>query len=544
MLPDLLVPLGLLIVVAKLLEGLLGRLGLSSIVAYALTGILLGPVFGVVEPTSELQVFLGLGIFVLFFIIGFDEIDVRGFVSIIRGRYFAAALISVAISTAVSLSVTSDVFGLSFSLGLPMTDALALAGVLSLSSLGLVAKVLSDSGQLRERIGLKIFAVVLIAEIMALLVVGFTIGEHAEASDAAAIIRLIAQIVGFVLIAWLLSARVLPAAISLLQRIFDVPQLSFGLLLGGLFLMVVGAERMGLHGSIGALLFGAALSGLPEQVRSDIMPGFRSASEGLFVPLFFASAGLHFDLSFLDQPLTTIVALVVIPLAGKFAGAFIGTFLVRIDVPLTMATGLMAKGVAEVAFLLVMLEQGVIGADVFSLLVLVMLGYMLVMPPLITAAVERARTSKVRVAPHSMPPSFARYALADVRVDSLLDATRELPGPDVTVTELLAEWTVPGHTDYVVASDGEVVGVVSLSRLRRVRRGSRPTTPLRAVMRPCPMAARPDEPISDVLERMAKYAISVTPVVDAPDGELCGTVATHDVIDLVLLMDEIKPQPD
>lgn len=147
--------------------------------------------------------------------------------------------------------------------------------------------------------------------------------------------------------------------------------------------------RLGLS-SIGALLFGAALSGLPEQVRSDIMPGFRSASEGLFVPLFFASAGLYFDLSFLDQPLSTTAALVVIPLAGKFAGAFIGTFLVRIDVPLTMATGLMAKGVAEVAFLLVMLEQGVIGADVFSLLVLVMLGYMLVMPPLITAAVERA----------------------------------------------------------------------------------------------------------------------------------------------------------
>lgn len=62
-----------------------------------------------------------------------------------------------------------------------------------------------------------------------------------------------------------------------------------------------------------------------------------------------------------------------------------------------------------------------------------------------------------------MPPSFARYALADVRVGSLLDATRELPGPNVTVEELLAEWTVPGHTDYVVASDGEVVGVVHLA---------------------------------------------------------------------------------
>ena len=38
-----------------------------------------------------------------------------------------------------------------------------------------------------------------------------------------------------------------------------------------------------------------------------------------------------------------------------------------------------------------MLEGGVIGADVFSMLVLVMFGYMLLMPPLITASVEHAR---------------------------------------------------------------------------------------------------------------------------------------------------------
>ena len=53
------------------------------------------------------------------------------------------------------------------------------------------------------------------------------------------------------------------------------------------------------------------------------MPGMRSASEGLFVPLFFASAGLHFDLSFTNLPATTATALVLVPLAGKFAGAFV-----------------------------------------------------------------------------------------------------------------------------------------------------------------------------------------------------------------------------
>ncbi|MCY3765171.1 MAG: hypothetical protein OXH06_07055 [Gemmatimonadetes bacterium] len=56
MIEDLL-PIGLLIVVAKLLECLLDRIGLISIVAYTAAAILLVPVAGIVEPTRKLQFF-------------------------------------------------------------------------------------------------------------------------------------------------------------------------------------------------------------------------------------------------------------------------------------------------------------------------------------------------------------------------------------------------------------------------------------------------------------------------------------------------------
>ena len=71
---------------------------------------------------------------------------------------------------------------------------------------------------------------------------------------------------------WVLASRVLPPLIVMLKRFLHVPQLSFGLILGGLFMTVVGAEKMGLHGSLGALLFGAALSRLPYYVRRDVVP--------------------------------------------------------------------------------------------------------------------------------------------------------------------------------------------------------------------------------------------------------------------------------
>ena len=180
MLEEALLSIGLLVVAAKLVEGVLQRFGLSSIFAFTLTGILLGPVAGIVHPVNELALFLGVGIFVLFFLIGLDEIDISGFVATIRGRFFIAAIISVVVSLLAALAVTSDIF-YDFGLELEFSKSVALAGILSLSSLGLVARVLADSGHLKQPIGIQIFTTVIIAEMVALLLIGFTIGEHAHA---------------------------------------------------------------------------------------------------------------------------------------------------------------------------------------------------------------------------------------------------------------------------------------------------------------------------------------------------------------------------
>ena len=542
MISESLLYIGLLIVVAKLAEGILHRIGLISIVAYTMAGVLLGPVAGIVEPTSEIQLFLSIGVFVLFFLIGLDEIDLPGFMATIRGRYFVAGSLSVVISVLTSLIVTSDFINSDFALGLEFSKAICLAGILSLSSLGIVAKVLADKGMLKELIGLRIFTAVIIAEVISLLVVGVTIGELDHDHSVTGVLMLLGQIVGFVVLTWLLSAKLLPRVIALLQRLLDVPELSFGLLMGGLFLVVVGAEEIGLHGSLGALLFGASLSGLPNRMRQDIMPGMRSAAEGLFVPLFFASAGLHLDLSFTSLPVETIAALVLIPLLGKLAGAFIGTYVARLDTPFVLATGLMAKGVAEIALLLILLETGVIGHDVFSLLVLIMFAYILLMPQAIDSAVSKAKDSEPQMPPQTVPPSFARHALADVMVRSVMDRTRTYPEPALSVRSFANDWLVPHQQDYLVVEEGAPVGVVSLTKLRFLRKGSWGDTPLRDVLRRNVPQAWPDEPIDDVLERMAAHSLTVIPIMERDSGKFLGTITSHDVLDLMVLMNEIEDE--
>ena len=161
------------------------------------------------------------------------------------------------ISLLVSLAVTSDIL-FDFGLGLSLTEAMGLAGVLSLSSLGVVARVLIDEGRLKEPVGVQIFTAVIIAELIALFVVGFTISEHfysgghGQTLDLLSVTTIVGQILGFTLLTWFFSTKVLPKLIVVLHQFLQVPQLSFGLLLGGLFLVVVGAEHAGLHGSLGA----------------------------------------------------------------------------------------------------------------------------------------------------------------------------------------------------------------------------------------------------------------------------------------------------
>ena len=123
-----------------------------------------------------------------------------------------------------------------------------------------------------------------------LLLVGLTIGEHVHTLSWSGVLLLLGQIAGFILVTWVLASRVIPLLIEWLERLLKVPHLSFGLTLGILLVAVVCAEKFGLHGSLGALLLGVALSRLPHQVQRDIFPGLKSIADGFFVPLFFSSA--------------------------------------------------------------------------------------------------------------------------------------------------------------------------------------------------------------------------------------------------------------
>ena len=87
----------------------------------------------------------------------------------------------------------------------------------------------------------------------------------------------------------------------------------------------------------------------------------------------------------------------------------------------------MAKGVAEIALLILLLHADAIDDAVFSLMLLIMFGYILLTPMGMIYALRKLRpTSGVR-SKQSVPPSFVRFALDGVRVRDVLDTSEGTP---------------------------------------------------------------------------------------------------------------------
>ena len=121
-----------------------------------------------------------------------------------------------------------------------------------------------------------------------------------------------------------------------------------------------------------------------------------------------------------------------------------------------------------------------------------------------------------------------------------MDRTRIYPAPELSVKDFLNEWTVPNQSDYIVVKDGAPAGVVSLAKLHRLDKRSRADTPLGKLLRRNIPRAWPDEPVDDVLERMADHSLAIIPIVERGTDRFLGSVASHDVLDLVVLMHEIE----
>jgi Kef-type K+ transport system membrane component KefB len=287
---------------APLLLGLAPRLRLPSVVLEIVAGIVIGPaLLGWIETDTVIRVFALFGLAYLLFLAGL-EIDFER----LRGRSLRVASIGFVVSFLIALAV-----GYGLETGGQVENGLIVAIILSATSLGVVVPLLKDAGEVGSRFGQLTIAAASIADFATVIIL--TLFFSREATGTGAQLLLLA---GFVLAAAVAVAGLLRLERStrlsaLLVRMQDT---TAQIRVRGAFLLLAGfvalAEGLGLEVILGAFAAGAILS-LVDRDALMTHPHFRTKLEGagfgFFIPVFFVSVGLTFDLDALLASAETVL---------------------------------------------------------------------------------------------------------------------------------------------------------------------------------------------------------------------------------------------
>jgi Kef-type K+ transport system membrane component KefB len=120
---------------------------------------------------------------------------------------------------------------------------------------------------------------------------------------------------------------------------------------------------------------------MPKKDYEKSIKGLHSIAHGVFIPIFFASIGIHFSYGSLSVPYYLVPVVLAIITFGKFGGAILAAAVAKLKPVLTIATSVMAKGAVDLPKMLSTLSAGMVQPDLFSL---VLFGIMIMI--LVTSA--------------------------------------------------------------------------------------------------------------------------------------------------------------
>lgn len=523
--------LAVLVLSAKIFEEIMVKIKQPPILGNVLAGIIVGPaLFNFVQPTDEIEVFVSIGVFFLFFLIGLEEIDLPGLVSILRKRLFAASAIGFFVPFAVA-----SLF--SFNLGMGFVQSFAIASVIGASSLGVTAKILMDLGKLKTTIGLEIFTVAAVVEFIAIIVtsVMIQIGSTEVVPSTFDLAWLFIRMLIFFGIAGSFAAFVFPHLLRYIRKYMKVKEIYFGTIIGIMLLMSYFAEVSGVHGAIGALLLGIALSQMPRNEYFETSRGLHSIGYGVFIPIFFAGIGLHFVPQFFQLSIVVIGGFLAIIIGAKFAGSYIAAKVARLTPPSIVATGVMAKGAVDLALMLSLLGVGLLDNSLFSLLVFGTLIMMIISGN----ALQRGLGGRVEVRGEpreALIPLYVRLAFGDSIAKDVMSVSLPNVGKDIPVSQFVKEHLDAMKATYLVLdSNNTLLGAVSIREINKVPQKQWKTTKIESVMDKDITVAKADEDLFSVIEKMSLHHYDLIPVVDTVDPKkVIGVITRHDIMQLVV----------
>lgn len=379
---DLAIALVIVIIAAKL-GGLISlRLGQPSVLGELLVGLILGPSlldflhWGIFEYSSsftyddlvlELHQWAEIGVLLLMFMAGLQlhlsdlarSGKVAGYAGVL-GVVFPMVL----------------GFGAGEIYGFPASESIFIGLVLSATSVSISAQTLMELGQLRTRVGFGLLGAAVFDDVLVVLGISvfFALVAGPGAGSIGEILLIFLRMILFIVGAGIVGLWILPRVTELVDKL----PISKGLMAFVFATMLIYGWLAEILGNV-APITGAFLAGLlfaRSRLSDRIEEQISTLAYGVFVPIFFVSVGLAADVRAMGIVVLGLMGVMtIIAIVGKVTGAGLGARLAGMTnrESLQLGVGMMSRGEVGLIVANQGITQGLIGGDIFSAVVGVVL---------------------------------------------------------------------------------------------------------------------------------------------------------------------------
>lgn len=376
----LLLDIVIVLAAARLLGAGARLIGQPPVIGEIVAGILLGPtLLGAMvgddlfpaDVRPALKALANVGLVLFMFVVGMelDQKLVRGKGKVAANVSLGSTLLPFGLGCLVALWLAED-----HDQGKTLAFVLFFGAAMSATAFPVLARILTDRGMHRTRLGGLALACAAIIDVIAWTVLAVVI---AVAGTGGSDQWRVGLAVPFALVMFLVVRPQLRRLIGAYEKAGRLTPSLLSVVLLGLFASAWATEWMHVHFIFGAFLFGAIMPREgAERLNHEILERLEQLAVLLLLPMFFVVAGMSVDLTKLDlSSAGTLAAILAAAIGGKIGGAYAGARLQR--VPKQQAAALAAlintRGLTEIVILTVGLQKGVLDTELYSLMVVMAL---------------------------------------------------------------------------------------------------------------------------------------------------------------------------
>lgn len=388
-----LLPLGIILVVSKLLSKFCRKVNLPQVIGMLLAGVLIGvlnyiPTVGefVLSPTAVtgLGFFAKIGVILIMFAAGLD-IDIKQ-IRVIGVPAILITMVGVAVPMVLGFGVAQ--------LCMPQNGIAAnlfYGSILTATSVSVTVATLQELGRLNSKVGSTVVAAAILDDIIGIIVLSVvsSLGGTSSAGQSDVLWVIIKTVLFF--IAAIVVGLGASKLFTWIEKKFPHHRLLPILSVALCFLFAYSSEMIfGIADITGAFVAGLVLSVNPEhsyiERRSDIM------SYMIFTPVFFANIGITTQITSIDSGMIWFGLLfIVVGLVGKVIGCGGTALLCRYGLKDSFRVGIGMMARAEVALVCAQkgVEIGMISSSIMPFIVVLIILSSFVTPILMRASYKK-----------------------------------------------------------------------------------------------------------------------------------------------------------